>query len=326
LGGSVLGAAKMAVDQSVNYSNERKQFGRSISTFGAIKYKLAEQAIRIFANESAVYRTSRNVDEFIEAHADTLTKEKAIVKAFEEYAIEAAILKVYGSEMLDYVVDEGVQIHGGMGYSAEMPIERGYRDSRINRIFEGTNEINRIWAGDNAVKKGMKGADGLRKFVAEALESLTSLPEKVEFAEEYYEYYKDVITRFKKAIHMVIGAANEKYSRKLSNEQEIIFNIADMLIEVYAVESTALRVEKLESINGEAAVALYKDILDVYTYDIASNIAKYAKDALYSFVEGEEIEKYLKGVQYFTCVKGVNVKDARRRLADKIIDDNLYKF
>ncbi len=327
LGATVVGSMKRTINHSVQYANERKQFGNLISNYGAIKFKLAEQVIKAWTHESALYRASADVEKLIDMYvADGMDKGKAVIQANADYQVECAMLKVLGSESLDYIVDEGVQIFGGMGFSAEAPVDRAYRDSRINRIFEGTNEINRIWAGDNAVKKGMKGANGLKKYVAEALESLTNLPEKVEFAEGYYAYYKEVIARFKKAIHMVIGAANEKYSRKLSNEQEIIFNIADMLIEVYAVESTALRVEKLESKNGEAAVALYKDILDVYTYDIASNLAKYAKDALYSFVEDEEIEKYLKGVQYYTCVKGVNVKDARRRLADKIIDDNLYKF
>src|SRR5680860_40146 len=215
LGGSVIGAAKMAIDQSVRYSNERKQFGRAISTFGAIKYKLAEQVIRTFANESAVYRTSRNVDEFIEAYADTLTKEEAIVKAFEEYAIEAAILKVYGSEVLDYVVDEGVQIHGGMGYSAEMPIERGYRDSRINRIFEGTNEINRLVTIDTLNKRGAKKDYDLYGQGESIIAGLENLDGCSCCVEGYYENKKATINNFKAIAKMLLKAVSEKFGSKM---------------------------------------------------------------------------------------------------------------
>jgi alkylation response protein AidB-like acyl-CoA dehydrogenase len=327
LGATVIGSMKRTINHSVQYSNERKQFGNLISNYGAIKFKLAEQVIKVWTHESALYRASADVERLIDMYvADGMDKGKAVIQANADYQVECAMLKVLGSESLDYIVDEGVQIFGGMGFSAEAPVDRAYRDSRINRIFEGTNEINRIWAGDNAIKKGMKGADGLKKNMAEVMESLTNLPEMPEYAEGYYAYYKEVISRFKKGIHLVMGAANAKYSRKLSNEQEIIFNIADMMIEVYAAESTALRIEKLEGMKGADAVKLYKDILDVYTYDIASNIRKYAKDAIFSFVEGEEITNYMKGVKYFTCVKGVNVKDARRRLADKLIDDNQYNY
>ena len=326
LGGSVLGAAKMAVDQSVNYSNERKQFGRSISTFGAIKYKLAEQAIRIFANESAVYRTSRNVDEFIEAHADTLTKEQAIVKAFEEYAIEAAILKVYGSEMLDYVVDEGVQIHGGMGYSAEMPIERGYRDSRINRIFEGTNEINRLVTIDTLNKRGAKKDYDLYGQGEAIIAGLENLNGCSCCEEGYYENKKASIENFKSIGKMLLKAVSEKFGRKMMDEQEILNNIANIIMRVFVAESTMLRIKKKEEVlDGD--VALNKDILDVLVYDSAEYIRKEAKDAVNSFIEDEDQHKlFMKGIKHYSCAKGVNVKDARRRIADKIIEENKYCF
>ncbi len=326
LGGSVLGAAKMAVDQSVNYSKERKQFGREISTFGAIKFKLAEQAIRVFANESAVYRTSRNVDEFIEANADTLTKEQAIVKAFEEYAIEAAILKVYGSEMLDYVVDEGVQVHGGMGYSAEMPIERGYRDSRINRIFEGTNEINRLVTIDTLNKRGAKKDYDLYGQGEAIIAGLSNLNGCSCCVEGYYENKKETIINFKAIGKMLLKAVSDKFGRKMMDEQEILNNISNIIMRVFVVESTMLRVQKKDEVLG-GDVALNKDILDVLVYDAAEFIRKEAKDAVNSFIEDEGQHKlFMKGISHYSCVKGVNVKNARQRIANKMIEENKYCF
>ncbi len=324
LGGNVIGAAKMAIDQSVNYANERKQFGQLISSFGAIKQKLAEQVIKTFANESAVYRASKNVDEYIEAHADTMTKEEAIVKAFEEYAIEAAILKVYGSEALDYVVDEGVQIHGGMGYSSEMPIERGYRDSRINRIFEGTNEINRLVTIDTLNKRGAKKDYDLYPQGEDVIESLDNLGDCSCCTEGYFENKAEAVKNFKKVGLMLMKAMSAKYGRKMVSEQEILSSISDIVMNVYAVESTLLRVQKKESMGHD--VALYKDILDVLVYDAAALIQKSALDAINSFAEGDEQEKFTKGAKHFTCVLPVNVKEARRRIADKLIEENKYCF
>jgi len=326
LGGSVLGAAKMAVDQSVNYSNERKQFGKSISTFGAIKYKLAEQAIRIFANESAVYRASRNVDEFVEAHIETMSKEQAIVKAFEEYAVEAAFLKVYASEMLDYVVDEGVQIHGGMGYSAEMPIERGYRDSRINRIFEGTNEINRLVTIDTLNKRGAKKDYDLYAQGEAVIAGLETLEGCSCCVEGYYESKKATVQNFKSIGLMLLKAVSDKFGRKMMAEQEILNNIANIVMRVYVAESTLLRVKKKEEVLA-GDVELNKDILDTLIYDSAEYIRKEAKDCVNSFIDDEAERKlFMKGIKHYSCAKGVNVKDARRRIADKMIEENKYCF
>lgn len=325
LGGNVIGAAKKAIDQSVNYANERKQFGSLISSFGSIKYKLAEQVIKTFTNESAVYRASRNVDQYIEAFKGEKSKEEAIVEAFEEYAIEAAILKVYGSEALDYVVDEGVQIHGGMGYSAEMPIERGYRDSRINRIFEGTNEINRLVTIDTLNKRGAKHDYDLYEEGEAVLNSLPSLEGCSCCVEGYYENKKEAIRNFKKTGLMLMKAVSEKFGRAMGNEQEILNNISNIVMSVYVAESTLLRIQKKEEILGED-VSLYKDILDVFVYDTAGLVRKEAFDAVNSFAEGEALELMSKGIRHFTCVKGVNVKDARRRIADKLIEENRYCF
>jgi alkylation response protein AidB-like acyl-CoA dehydrogenase len=326
LGGNVIGAAKMAIDQSVNYANERKQFGKEISSFGAIKYKLAEQTIRTFANESAVYRASKNVDEFVDAHISEMSKEEAIVKAFEEYAIEAAILKVYGSEALDYVVDEGVQIHGGMGYSSEMPIERGYRDSRINRIFEGTNEINRLVTIDTLNKRGAKKDYNLYGQGQAIVDGLASLEGCSCCVDGYYENKKATVNNLKNVTKMLLTAVSSTFGRKMMNEQMILNNISNIVMRVYVCESTALRVQKMDEVLGLDA-SLQKDILDCLVYDSAEYIRKEAKDCINSFIEDEEQHKlFSNGIKHYTCAKGVNVKAARTRVADKLIEENKYCF
>lgn len=326
LGGSVLGAAKLAIDQSVNYSNERKQFGKSISTFGAIKYKLAEQVIQVFATESAVYRSSRNVDEYVEAHLGEETKEQAIVHAFEEYAVEAAILKVYASEMLDYVVDEGVQIHGGMGYSAEMPIERGYRDSRINRIFEGTNEINRLVTIDTLNKRGAKKDYDLYGQGEAIVAGLADLEGCSCCIEGYYKNKKATIVNFKSLAKMLLTAVSKTFGRKMMNEQMILNNISNIVMKVYVVESVLLRVKKKDEVLGQD-VELNKDMLDCLVYDASEYIRKEAKDCVNSFIEdADERKLYTKGIKHYSCAKGVNVKAARERIANKVIEENKYCF
>ncbi|MCF6365096.1 MAG: acyl-CoA dehydrogenase family protein [Bacteroidales bacterium] len=326
LGANVIGAAKIAINQSVQYSNERKQFKTLISNFGAIKYKLAQQVIKTFANEAAVYRMSKNVDDAVKRNiANGMEKGQANVEAQREFAIEAALIKVFGSEMLDYVVDEGVQIHGGMGYSAETPIERGYRDSRINRIFEGTNEINRNVTADTLIKKGQKGEIPIFEEAAKITASLDKIPESPQFKGEYFEDAKMTVANFKAAFLMLIDAAQNKFGRKLSREQEILFNFSDIIMESYVAESLYLRVQKLQDLKGEKG-SIYKDILDVYLFDSSHVVYKNGLEAIYSFVDEADQCKYIKALRCFTKVKGVNVKDARRRIADKLIDDNKYTF
>lgn len=324
LGGNVIGSCKKAIDQSVNYANERKQFGTLISSFGSIKYKLAEQAIKTFAHEAATYRISKNVDEKVESLIDKMSKEEAIVEAFQEYAAEAAILKVFGSEALDYVVDEGVQIHGGMGYSAEMPIERGYRDSRINRIFEGTNEINRILVVDTTLKRGAKGNIPLFEGAQEVVEQLDQLIANKETVEGYYEGKMAAVKNFKRLALVLSHYANDTFKRGLVHEQEILNNIADIMMNLFVAESLVLRVQKMEGMGTD--VALFKDIVDVFVYDATELIRKAGLDAVNSFAEGEIYNQLTKAVKSFTCVEGVNVKAARRRIADKMIEENKYCF
>ena len=327
LGANVIGSAKMAIDQSVNYANERKQFNSLISQFGAIKYKLAEQVIRTFATECSVYRASQALDDAINyyvSHGDD--KGRNTMEAFNHFAVEAAAMKVFGSEALDYVVDEGVQIHGGMGFSAEMMIDRGYRDSRINRIFEGTNEINRLLLVDNVLKKGAKGVLPIFELAEKAFQEVKTLKGTPAPASGYFEEKDRYVASFKKVVLMLLKAASDTFTRQLVHEQEILSNISDCIIQTYAAESVVLRLKKMEALKGEGGTALYRDMADVFVYDVAARIRKFASDSANSFAEGETGELLEKGISYFTSVAPVNVKAARRRIADRLIEENRYCF
>jgi alkylation response protein AidB-like acyl-CoA dehydrogenase len=326
LGGTVLGAAKRAITQSVNYANERKQFGQPIANFAAIKYKLAEQVIRTWVTESAVYRVSKNIDDMIGILVgEGKDKPTATIDGIAHYAIEAAALKVFGSEALNYVVDEAVQIFGGMGFSSETDVDRAYRDSRINRIFEGTNEINRLLVSDTTIKKSLKTGFDVVRYANSIIKEIEKEVEDVP-TDDYYAKKKHYVRNFKKTALFLLGTLSDKFDRDFLSEQEILFNISDVIMMVYGAESTLLRIEKLESLKGTQAVELYKDMLDVYIYDSASNINKSAKDAINSFVDGEEQKVMLDRIDLFTNVAPVNIKEARRRIADKLIDENLYCY
>jgi len=324
LGASVLGAAKKAITDSVQYANERKQFRTLIANFGAIKHKLAEMVIKTFAAESAVYRVSKDVDVLIEKYkSEGHDMGRATIDAIAHYAVEAAILKVYGSEMLDYVVDEAVQIHGGMGYSAEMDVERGYRDSRINRIFEGTNEINRILLVDTVMKRALRGDYDLFDKAAKLAEDLSDIEiYKMSASDGYFTVKSGYISNMKKIALLLIDAATRTYERKLVHEQEILNNISDIIMEIYIAESLTLRVKKIENIKGEAGI--YRDILDVYVYDAVQKTRKFALDAVYSI--DESTGGLSKAISGLSETAGINVKEARRQIADKLIEDNIYKF
>ncbi|HNX67484.1 MAG TPA: acyl-CoA dehydrogenase family protein [Bacteroidales bacterium] len=325
LGGDTIGAAKKAINDSVKYANERKQFGVQIAAFGAIKYKLAQQVIRLLAAESAVYRVSNDVDIVMAKLKEEMDdKGRAAIEAIAHYAVEAALLKVYGSEMLDYVADEAVQIHGGMGYSAEMDVERGYRDSRINRIFEGTNEINRILVVDTAMKRALKGDFDLFPQAEKLFEGIDSITDGKVAGEDYFAQKKRYIKNIKKVILLLMHSVSKHFAKNLVNEQEILNNIAEIMMEVYASESLALRAEKLQSMGRD--IKIFKDALDVNMFDTAEVARKMAYEAVYSFADADQAAKLIKAVDTLTKVEGVNVKDARRRIADKLIEDNEYKF
>lgn len=327
LAGAAIGGSKEVITQAVRYANERNQFGRPISKYGAIRFKLGEMAARVYAVESALYRVSQNIDDAINALvAGGMDHEKAKLKGNEQFAAEAAILKVHGSEVLDYVVDEGVQIYGGMGYSAEAPMDRAYRDSRINRIFEGTNEINRMLIVDMILKRAMKGELDLMGPATKVAGELMSIPDFSEPDMSLFAPEKRAIASFKKAILMVAGAAVQKLMMQLAKEQEILMNVADMIIQVYTVESLQLRVEKLVAKRGEAACSVQLDMMRLMIYDAADRINKFGKDALNSFAEGDELRMIQMGLRRFTKVDAVNVRDLRRSVAEKLIAENKYCF
>jgi alkylation response protein AidB-like acyl-CoA dehydrogenase len=327
LAGAAIGGSKRIATNSIQYANERIQFERPISKYGAIRYKLAEQAIRIFASESATYRASFDMENAIEALiASGMDKGKATLKGIEQFAVEAAILKVHGSETLDYVSDEGVQIYGGMGYSAEAPMDRAYRDSRINRIFEGTNEINRMLIVDMILKRAMKGELDLMGPAQKVAAELIGIPEFAEVDETLFAYEKKLVGNFKKAILLTAGAAVQKLMTSLSKEQEIIMNIADMAIETYVAESTLLRVEKLVSMKGEAACEAQIAIARSYINSACDRIWVDGKEALNSFGEGDELRMMLMGLKRYTKQEPFNAKNTRQTIAQKLIAENKYCF
>jgi alkylation response protein AidB-like acyl-CoA dehydrogenase len=282
-------------------------------------------AIHIWICESALYRTARWIDD---KEHELLNSGKpfneALLGAAEEYAIECAILKVYGSEVLDFVVDEGVQIHGGNGFSDEYVISKAYRDSRINRIYEGTNEINRLLTVDMVLKRAMKGRLDLMGPAMSVQKELMSIPDFGSSDDELFAKEKKLVNNFKKAILMTAGAAVQKLMMKIESEQEILMNIADMAIETFNAESALLRVTKLVDQKGENGCQFEIDITRTYLYDAADRINKHGKDAINAFAEGDEQRMMLLGVKRFTKAEPFNSKEAKRRIANKLINDGRY--
>ncbi len=322
---AALGGSKRAATTSIQYAITREQFKISISKFGAIKHKMAEMAIRMWVCESALYRASKWIDNKEHELMDSgKSFAEALLGAAEEFAIECAMLKVFGSEVLDYVVDEGVQIHGGNGFSDEYMISKAYRDSRINRIYEGTNEINRLLTVDMVLKRAMKGKLDLMGPAMAVQKELMSIPDFGSEEETAFSKELKYIANFKKAILMVAGAAVQKLMMQLEKEQEVLMNIADMAIETYNAESALLRVMKLTEKNGASATQLQADIMRTYIYDAADRINKAGKDALNSFADGDELRMMHIGLKRFTKVEPFNSKDARRRICERLVADNGY--
>lgn len=330
LGALSLGGAKQSIDSAVKYANERKQFKQSIGSFGAIKYKLAEQAIRVFASDSSQYRVSNLLQDAKAAYEEKgLDFAKATLEAAEDYAIECSILKVSASDVLDYVVDETLQIHGGIGYSEEYSAARAYRDARINRIYEGTNEINRLLMVDQVFKRAMKGELDIVGPAWAVQKELASMPSMERPSGEYGEEIQ-ALKDFKKIALMVAGgAAKMQMDGKLNlkEEQEILMNTADIMIEIFNAESLLLRVQKLNNHTDKlVSQEVYDAMLQVFMADATAKIHKYATDAICSFADGDLLKTFLMGLKRFTKYPPVNVKEKRRLIADTMLGNNSYCF
>jgi alkylation response protein AidB-like acyl-CoA dehydrogenase len=318
---AAMGGAKRALAITVAYAKTREQFRTPIANFGAIQHKLAEMAIRIFASDTALYRTAGWIDHK-EQEMQAAGKEDALLGAAEEYAIECAMLKVLGSEALDYLVDEGVQIHGGNGYSDEYNISRAYRDSRINRIFEGTNEINRLLILDMYLKRAMKGRIDLMKPAMAVQQELMSIPD---FGEDDAPFAAELkaIANFKKAILMCAGAAAQQLMMQLEHEQELLMYLADMAIDTFQAECVVLRAMKMTQ-TGHTDAAIATDMARTFLYDAADRINHAGKAAVNAFAEGDTQRMMLLGVKRFTKVGNFNTKEARRRIAKRVTEAGKY--
>jgi len=328
LGAGVLGGCRRVLGLSIQYASERKQFGVSIDSFGAVQAKLAEMAIKTYACESLCYRAGQDIEDRIAAlEAEGMEPSKAKLKGVEEFAIECAIAKVHGSEVLDYVVDQGVQVYGGMGYSAEAPMERAYRDARISRIYEGTNEINRILMVGMLLKRAMKGElnimDAARK-VGEELKAVPDFSARDHAAPLSKE--KAILQNMKKIFLMIGGQAARSLGDKLEDEQEIMMHLADIMIEIYAAESALLRTEKLMASKGEDAVKTQLAASQVYLYEAVEKINAAGKEAIYSFTSGDEQKLLLMGLKRFARIEGINTKSLRRQIAASLIAEGKYFF
>jgi alkylation response protein AidB-like acyl-CoA dehydrogenase len=327
LGGMCLGGARSVIGMGAKHAIEREQFGKSISQFGAIQHKLGEMTARTYAVESAVYRVSQLIQDHIaEAVGKGMDYAKAQLDAAEEYAIECSILKVTGSELLDFNVDENLQIHGGVGFSEEYNASRAYRDSRINRIYEGTNEINRLLIVDMLLRRAMKGELDLVGPAWAVQKELSSMP-SMDKPEGEFAAETQALGDFKKIALMVAGAGVKMQMDGLINlkeEQEILMNISDVLSEIFLVESALLRAIKASG-NGKATEG-QAQVISLLFHNAQAKIASFATDALASFADGDLLKTFLMGIKRYTKYAPVNVKNCRRAIASQVLSHTGYPF
>lgn len=328
LAAACLDANRRVTTNAVKYANEREQFGRPIAKFGAIRHKLAEMATKSYASESATYRVGQDIEDHItRLEASGMNKQQAKLKGVEEYAIECAMMKVFASESSTFVADEGIQIYGGMGYSADTPMESAYRDIRIARIYEGTNEINRMLSVGMLLKKALKGELDLMSPAMAVANDLMGIPDMdiPDYSSPLSEELA-ILGKMKKAILMVAGKAVEKLGMAVDREQEILMNIADMMIETYVVESTILRTLKLID-KGDAKAEYAIKMTTLYVNEALEKIGTAGREAIYSFAEGDEQKMLLMGLRRFLkWTNNPNPKDLRRAIAAKLIEENKYCF
>ena len=318
LGAMCSGGARAVVEEAAKYAVQRKQFGQPIASFGAIKHKLAEMAIREYAVESMLYRTAGLIDGMLQGSHEN----HAVLAALEEFAIEASILKVASSEMIDFVLDENVQIHGGNGFVRDYPAERHYRDARVNRIFEGTNEINRMLIPGMLIRRALKGGLPLiaaaKKLQDEIL--APALPEPP--GDARLENEQRAVAAMKKAALMVLGTAMQTYGEKLTDQQEVLMSAADILMDVYAAESALLRTLSTDPVQG----ALHDDAVQVIVTDCAARVEVTTRIALAAMAEGDTLRTLLAALRRVMKVTPVNTVLLRRRVADAVIDRKAYPF
>ena len=327
LAAGAFGGSKHICTFSVEYANQRHQFGQPLSSFGAIQHKLAEQAIKIWINEAATYRSAH----YIHLKEQSLLEEgkpfgEALLGGAEEYSIECALMKVHSSEALDYCADEGLQIYGGMGYSEEAPMAAIWRDARINRIFEGTNEINRMLAMSMFFKKALKGELDLMSAVMDVQKELTNTPASAATNGKLLSREKGIISNLKKAFLLIAGATVQKFMQSIENEQEILMNLSDMMGDIFNAESGVLRAEKMNINSGEKVGSVYLDIAQVFLDDAVDRFTHHAKRVLTAWAEGDEKQMLLSALKRFTKYDGINTVAARRRIAKQLIDANKYCF
>ena len=325
LGVAVIGAAKKIINYAVSYANERKQFNTQISSFGAIQFKLAEMATKTYVADAGNYRSGQNIEDNIaRLEAKGLSTQDAKLQGVEEYSIECAILKVFCSEVVQYVSDEALQIYGGMGFSAESEVEACYRDARISRIYEGTNEINRLLIVKMILKKGIMGEIDLMNPAKEVIKEIMTIPSFDSPKNELFEEEKKVLANLKKAILMVAGTASEKLGNKLKDEQEIMMNISEMIIDTYMLESALLKTEKILSKDGREKHEEKISICINFLHHVIEKVSKNGKEAIYAILQGDEQKILLMGLKRFTKVSAANLKEHRRLIAKKLIDENKY--
>jgi alkylation response protein AidB-like acyl-CoA dehydrogenase len=326
LGAMTLGGMKLAITESVRYANERQQFGKAISSFGAIRSKLGEMAIRTWVGEAMTYRTMGMIEEGLGAVKDSKDMD-ARLKAIEEYAAECSIIKVALSEYCSYVADEMVQIFGGYGYSADYPAERAYRDTRINRIFEGTNEINRMLIPGRLMKAAMTGRLALLPAAQGLMDEILnpSMP-SFDTDESLLAAEQKLAANAKKVALMTLGTAAQKYMMKLADQQEILMGVADIIMDAYAMESAILRTQKLAASQGEQAAERYIEMTRVFCNDAVERIEAHAKNTLAAMAEGDELRTLLAALRRFTKMTPINTVAARQRIANAMIEANKYIY
>ncbi len=329
LAAACLDAQRRTIGNAVKYANERIQFGTPIANFGAIRAKLAEMAASCYAGESASYRAAKNIEDRINARvANGESHQAAELKGVEEFAIECSILKVAVSEDIQNCSDEGIQIFGGMGFSEDTPMESAWRDARIARIYEGTNEINRMLCVGMLIKKAMKGHVDLLGPAMKVAEELMGIPsfDTPDYSELFAEE-KELIGKLKKAFLMVAGSAVQKYGPALDEHQQLLMAAADILIEIYMAESAILRTEKMAKQKGAENVKEQIAMAQLYLYKAVDIISQKGKEGIASFAEGDEQRMMLMGLRRFTKYNNMpNVVALRETIAAKIVNENAYAF